>query len=591
LTLKLKLQLAISAAVLVTSVVLVRYAVGSIRTQAAADAARIRAEKTAEVKRDLADKVDTVYALIDDQYLEAADERYLEQKYGRRLRAILDVAGATLRTHIQRSGRGEVSRERAQREALAELRAMRFDGGKGYLWINNVGKPFPKMVMHPVLPGLEGKTLDSSEFNCAGDSRRNLFQLAVELTAARGDGFIRYSWPEPDGAVLLTHMPKFSYVRLFPEWGWVVGTGIYIDEAVREKLVEITSAIRKIRYGSEYFWISTTDSPIPRMVMHPFRPELEGSVLGAPEFNLVVNGRQQNLFSAFRDVAEPGGEGFVEYSWPKPKPAGATGPPAPKLSFVKIYRPLGWIIGTGRYVDDIEAAIAGKTAAAEAQVTSLVRRILVASLVVVGLAVLAVSFFAASLTRPLAKLVGLSRDIAEDEKHLSRRIGLRTKDEIGQLAVEFDHMAERVETSFRRVREERELLQSVLSNIPHGIFWKDRRSVYLGCNDGFAQRFGLPSAEAIVGKSDAQLGFGAEQGELQARRDRQVLESGEALLDKREILRDAAGRETCCLASRVPLRDAAGNIIGMLGVFVAIPEGMSSRPCEGEAERGTVTRA
>ena len=44
------------------------------------------------------------------------------------------------------------------------------------------------------------------------------------------------------------------------------------------------------------------------------------------------------------------------------------------------------------------------------------------------------------------------------------------------------------------------------------------------------------------------------------------------MLDEREVLRDASGREVCWLASRVPLRDPAGNLIGMLGVFVAIPE-------------------
>ena len=89
-TLKLKLQLAVSVAVLATSAVLVRYAVAVVRDQAAVEAARIRADKTAEVKRDLADKVNTVYALIDAQYHEAADELYLQQKYGRRLKAIVE---------------------------------------------------------------------------------------------------------------------------------------------------------------------------------------------------------------------------------------------------------------------------------------------------------------------------------------------------------------------------------------------------------------------------------------------------------------------------------------------------------------------
>ena len=572
-TLKLKLQLAVSVAVLVTSGVIAGHAVGSIRSQAAADAARIRAEKTAEVRRDLEDKVTTVYALIDAQYREAADERHLEQRYGQRLRAVLDVAGAALAEHVGRARRGEVSLARAQADALATLRAMRFDGGKGYLWINTVGRPYPRMLMHPTVPALEGKVLDAPEFDCAGDAKRNLFQLAVELTAARGDGFIRYSWPEPDGNALVPHMPKFSYVRRLAEWGWVVGTGIYVDEAVREKLAEITSGIRKIRYGPQYFWISTGDSPAPRMVMHPIRPELDGRTVDTPEFQLSVNGREQNLFAALRDIAKEHGEGFAEYAWPKPTEAGTAGPPAPKISFVRYYRPLDWIIGTGRYVDDIEVAIAGQTAGAEAQVSRLVRSIVLASLVAVLLAVAGVSFLAATLTRPLAALVSLSRDIAEDDKHLSRRIGLRSRDEIGQLATEFDHMAERVEASFRGVREQRELLQSVLGNVPHAIYWKDRRLVYLGCNERFAERFGLASTDAIAGKTDAQLGWSEPQRARTAARDRGVLETGAPLLDEREALRDAAGRDVDCLASRVPLRDQAGNVIGVLGVFVALPSG------------------
>jgi methyl-accepting chemotaxis protein len=570
-TLKLKLQLAISVAVLVSSFVLVQLTMYAIRSQAAADVARIRAEKTAQVKQDLTDKVNTVYALIDAQYHEAVDERYLEKRYGHRLRAILDVAGAALREHIRRAERGEIPLERAQREAIATLRAMRFDDGKGYLWINTVGRPYPKMVMHPVLPQLEGKVLDSPEFTWAKDDGRNLFQVAVDLTRGRTDGFIRYTWPEPDGKALVPHMPKVSRVRRFEEWGWIVGTGIYVDEAVREKLAETTSNVRSIRYGSEYFWINTADTPVPRMVMHPIRPELEGQLLDRPEFELVVNGRQQNLFTTFRGIAQQHGEGFAEYVWPRPTAGGTPGQPAAKLSYVKLYRPLNWVIGTGKHVDDIEASIAQKTSEAEAQVASLVRRIAISSLVIIVLAILGVSAFAGALTRPLAQLVGMARDIAEDEKHLSRRIGLRSKGEMGELARGFDHMAQRLEQSFRHVREQEERLRSVLSTIPHSIYWKDRRSVFLGCNDPFAQTFGLPSPEAIVGKTDAQLSSQPDR-EACAARDAAVLTSGQALLDQRETLRNAAGSEVHYLVSRVPLRDAAGGLIGVLGVLVAIPE-------------------
>ena len=72
------------------------------------------------------------------------------------------------------------------------------------------------------------------------------------------------------------------------------------------------------------------------------------------------------------------------------------------------------------------------------------------------------------------------------------------------------------------MREQRELLQSVLGNVPHAIYWKDRRLVYLGCNERFAERFGLPATDAIVGKTDAQLGWSEAQRVRIAARDRGV---------------------------------------------------------------------
>ncbi|HJW76121.1 MAG TPA: PAS domain-containing protein, partial [Thermoleophilia bacterium] len=72
--------------------------------------------------------------------------------------------------------------------------------------------------------------------------------------------------------------------------------------------------------------------------------------------------------------------------------------------------------------------------------------------------------------------------------------------------------------------------------------------------------------------TDAELGLSQADREAFAARDAAVLASGEALLDQRETLLGADGNEVHYLASRVPLRDAAGGLIGVLGVLVAIPE-------------------
>jgi len=104
-------------------------------------------------------------------------------------------------------------------------------------------------------------------------------------------------------------------------------------------------AIAKLRYGGkEYFWINDLQH---RMVMHPTKPELDGTDVGPMK---APNGFA--LFQAFVSTVKRDGSGFVAYQWPRP---GAS-QPVDKVSFVKGFEPWGWVLGTGVYVDDVHAA-------------------------------------------------------------------------------------------------------------------------------------------------------------------------------------------------------------------------------------------
>ena len=104
--------------------------------------------------------------------------------------------------------------------------------------------------------------------------------------------------------------------------------------------------IRRLRYsGNEYFWINDMQ---PKMVMHAARPELDGTDLTD---NKDPTGKP--LFVEFVNTVKASGSGFVPYLWPKPGQAD----PVPKISFVKGFEPWGWIIGTGVYVDTVDAAV------------------------------------------------------------------------------------------------------------------------------------------------------------------------------------------------------------------------------------------
>ncbi|MBN2342428.1 MAG: cache domain-containing protein [Deltaproteobacteria bacterium] len=114
------------------------------------------------------------------------------------------------------------------------------------------------------------------------------------------------------------------------------------------------SDIEMLRYdgGVGYFWVNNTDKENPTLIMHPTMPALEGKTLLSPEYNCVID-TNQNLFHAFIDICRRHGEGYVHYRWPKPTPIGLT-EEQPKVSYVRMFQPWNFIIGTGVYVDDIE---------------------------------------------------------------------------------------------------------------------------------------------------------------------------------------------------------------------------------------------
>ncbi|MBN1347255.1 MAG: PAS domain S-box protein [Phycisphaerae bacterium] len=120
--------------------------------------------------------------------------------------------------------------------------------------------------------------------------------------------------------------------------------------------------------------------------------------------------------------------------------------------------------------------------------------------------------------------------------------------------------------------EQKELLTSVLTNIPHSVFWKDMGSVYLGCNEAFARAAGLSRPGDVIGKTDFDLPWDRAEAERYRQIDKMVIASGEPVLDMEQTQRRPDGKEAITLTSNVPLRDACGEVTGVLGMFADITE-------------------
>jgi methyl-accepting chemotaxis protein len=169
--------------------------------------------------------------------------------------------------------------------------------------------------------------------------------------------------------------------------------------------------IKGLRYDKvEYFWINDMS---PKMVMHPIKPELDGKDLSE---NKDPSGNR--LFIGFVDVVKKQGAGFYSYLWPKP----GFDQPVSKISYVKGFAPWGWIIGTGIYLDDVDAVFRQT-----AMMFGLV------SLVVFALVLIASIIISRSITRPLNIITGLTGRLAAGDGAFEVPYIAR-KDEIGGLA-------------------------------------------------------------------------------------------------------------------------------------------------------------
>ena len=138
---------------------------------------------------------------------------------------------------------GKIDEQTAKQNALNIIKKLRYDK-TNYIWINDDSLPHPKMIMHPIATSLDGKVLNSEKFNCATelefanneniktDGKKNLFQSFVEVVNKSNTGFVGYLWPKPkaDGTNTEELYEKLSYVKKFDKWGWIIGSGIYIDD-------------------------------------------------------------------------------------------------------------------------------------------------------------------------------------------------------------------------------------------------------------------------------------------------------------------------------------------------------------------------
>ena len=177
----------------------------------------------------------TIFLLM----LPKVEERLREGKR-ELIRELVELAWSSLDGYAARVRAGELTRRKAQTLAAAHIRRLRFGpDSKDYFWINDM---LPRMVVHPYRPDLEGR--DVSAFTDSGGKK--LFVACVQTVRTAGSGYVDYTWQWQDDPRRI--VPKISYVKEFAPWGWIIGTGIYVED-VRAEIAAITGTLVLICLG------------------------------------------------------------------------------------------------------------------------------------------------------------------------------------------------------------------------------------------------------------------------------------------------------------------------------------------------------
>lgn len=113
--------------------------------------------------------------------------------------------------------------------------------------------------------------------------------------------------------------------------------------------------------------------------------------------------------------------------------------------------------------------------------------------------------------------------------------------------------------------------ENILSKLPTNVYWKDKNCVYLGCNERLANVMGLPSRDAVKGMTDFDFSWGKEAAESFIAFDKKVMESGIPLTTE-DVFEEASGRVVTVLTNKTPLKNEAGETIGVLAISVDITE-------------------
>jgi PAS domain S-box-containing protein len=453
--------------------------------------------------------------------------------------------------NIYDENRADKSDTEIQKMILDVLRPIRYANGNGCYGIHSlegIG------VLCPCNPELEGRSILS------GDDLRAL-EIATEMietARGAGNGGCQFSGDSPDGDG--EHREKISYFKLFKPYGWVIGTGLYLDDIEMQVKSDFLEQVNSARYGKNgYFFVSDRQGIV---LAHGTQPEFINM-----DMHDITNSAGTVILQRLIEVVSSKEGGYAEYLWNKP----GEDKEYHKIAYVADVPGWDCCLATGVYLDDIENVIASQQELLNHKIRekTFVFIALIAGVIV--LFILFINRFNTRLEHDLSRFIlFFKRSVDSDEKIDRRPIRFTEFDQLAQSANE---MQEGRIRAGRALQDEKEQLSVTLRSIGDGVITTDVDGRVTLMN-AVAERMTGWSAEEAAGKiiTDVFRIVGVESGVGGTSVGRVIKEKQIVDIKSDSTLISRDGKEYSISDSAAPIRDSESNIRGVVFVFRDVTE-------------------
>lgn len=462
-----------------------------------------------EVKQDIKNQIEQAITRLSFDY----------QKVDSRMRSMLReqvYIAYNIASELYENNKNKMESLELQALVRETLRAIRYNKGRGYFFATRLDGT---EELFADKPELEGKNL----LNMRDTNGKYVIRDMIEIAQSEaGEGFYAYTWSKPGAKG--KNFPKLSYIKYFKPLNWLIGTGEYLDVVEAEIKNEAVEWIDHVKYGKDnYIFAFEYGGTYVAHVGKNVEQQTDNNYWNLKDVNGVLINQE------LERVARGGG-GFVEYVWHKP----STKKAARKLAYAEAFKPWGWVIGTGTYLDSVENEIARQ----ENILWEKTKLNIIFIVIALAIAFL-VSFYRAMIfSKHLKKEFATFQHFFEKAIEKSEEIDVEklTYDGFRNLAIVGNEMlANRIKAE-EAIKKRELYLGSIVETTQDGFWLVGIDGKILEVNDAYCRMSGY-SAEELKQLKISDIDANETPEEMKQRIDR-IIENGSEIFETRHLTKD-----------------------------------------------------